>query len=130
MKFAKIIFMKVFLKNFTISAALFGALLSQGTFAAERYNLVLFYADWNVYSSHAIKTLEQVAERSPVISFEKINIDDKKAFVRMKQLGVMPTNLIPYYFLMDKNKKVIYGSTYTRENAKTIAEILNKKIED
>ena len=96
--------------------------------AAERYNLVLFYADWNVYSAQAINTLSQVAEKSPDISFETINIDNKKAFVRMKQLGVMPTNSIPYYFLMDKNKKVIYGSTYKTESEKTISDILNKRI--
>ena len=101
---------------------------SSCAYAAERYNLVLFYADWNVYSDKAISTLEQVANNSEQISFEKINIDDKKAFVRMKQLGVMPTNSIPYYFLMDKNKKVIYGSTYTNENSKSIADILDKKI--
>ncbi len=96
--------------------------------SAERYNLVLFYADWNVYSQHAVSTLSTVAENSPKISFEKINIDDKKAFVRMKELGVMPTNAIPYYFLIDKNDKVIYGSTYKNETVKNIADTLEKRI--
>ena len=100
------------------------------SFAAtkERYNLVLFYADWNVYSDKAISTLQDVANISDKISFEKINMDDKKAFVRMKQLGVMPTNAIPYYFLIDKNKDVLHGATYKNESAKAILAILNKNV--
>jgi len=122
--------MKNIFKKFSI-ISLF--IVAMGVFAtvsnaAEKYNLVLFYADWNVYSNQAINTLSQVAEKSPNISFETINIDDKKAFVRMKQLGVMPTNSIPYYFLMDKNKKVIYGSTYKTESEKIISDTLNKRI--
>ena len=122
--------MKKLIKNFSIiSLVVFAfSIFTTSLNAAERYNLVLFYADWNVYSTQAINTLTQVAEKSPDISFETINIDDKKAFVRMKQLGVMPTNSIPYYFLMDKNKKVIYGSTYKSESEKAISDILNKRI--
>ena len=119
-----------FFKKFSIVSLIICAfgIYAAGSNAAERYNLVLFYADWNVYSSQAINTLSKVAENSPDISFETINIDDKKAFVRMKQLGVMPTNSIPYYFLMDKNKKVIYGSTYKSESEKNISDTLNKRI--
>ena len=115
-----------------LSATIFLSLLSWAGFVigAERYNLVLFYADWNVYSSQAIEVLQQVADNSPEISFEKINIDDKKAFVRMKQLGVMPTDAVPYYFLMDKNKKVVYGSVYKKESVKAIADLLEKRIND
>ena len=122
--------MKNLFKKFGIVSFVIFAIgaFSASSNAAERYNLVLFYADWNVYSAQAINTLSQVAEKSPDISFETINIDNKKAFVRMKQLGVMPTNSIPYYFLMDKNKKVIYGSTYKTESEKTISDILNKRI--
>ena len=122
--------MKNLLKKFIIVSFLIFTIgaFSASANAAEKYNLVLFYADWNVYSNQAINTLNQVAEKSPNISFETINIDDKKAFVRMKQLGVMPTNSIPYYFLMDKNKKVIYGSTYKTESEKTISDTLNKRI--
>ena len=100
------------------------------SFAAERYNLVLFYADWNVYSDRAAEVLESAANKSKNISFEKINIDDKKAFVRMKQLGVMPTNKLPYYFLIDKHKKIIYGSSYDNEPEGIISETLQHRIED
>ena len=123
--------MKKTFKIFTAFLLIFcGFSFALKSFGAERYNLVLFYADWNIYSQKAINTLSQIAENSPQISFEKINIDDKKAFYRMKQLGVMPTNTIPYYFLIDKNDKVIYGSTYKNETIKTISDTLNKRIND
>lgn len=123
--------MKKSFRKITAFLLLFAGLLnSSAVFAAEKYNLVLFYADWNVYSKNAISTLEEVSNNFQEISFEKINIDDKKAFVRMKQLGVMPTNSIPYFFLIDDDNKVLYGSSYKHESAKTISEILNKKIEN
>ncbi len=121
--------MEKLFKKLTVSLLFFVVFsITPQIIGAERYNLVLFYADWNVYSNQAIHVMEKVAEYSEEISFEKINIDDKKAFFRMKQLGVMPTNSIPYYFLLDKNKKVIYGSTYKNESSETIAEILKKRI--
>ena len=121
----------MFLKKITaFFILLIGLFCTASAYSTERYNLILFYADWNVYSSQAVKTLAQVASISPEITFEKINIDDKKAFLRMKRHGVMPTNSIPYYFLMDKNDKVLYGSAYKNESAKAISAIINKKIQD
>ena len=123
--------MNTFLRILTAFFLFLNLLLcAQVSFAQDKYNLVLFYANWNVYSSQAINTLESVSQNNEKISFEKINIDDKKAFLRMKQLGVMPTNTLPYYFLMDKNKKILYGSSYKHETVKTISDILNKKIQE
>ena len=120
----KRLFFKIFLGLMFLSA------VSGMAFAAQKYNLVLFYADWNVYSEKAITEMEKAIEESDDISFEKINIDDPKAFVRMKQLGVMPTSSIPYYFLMDKHKRVIFGSKYNQESAKTLSEVRKKRIDD
>ena len=122
--------MRKFIKGLSAIVVLLVVSCSGFALGAERYNLVLFYAPWNVYSEQAIDVLQQVAENSPKISFEKINIDDKKAFVRMKQLGVMPTDTIPYYFLMDKNKKVVYGAVYKKESVKVITDLLEKRIND
>lgn len=123
--------MRVFFYNFFASLFIFLFFVNfANADIKEKYKLVLFYADWNVYSPKAISTLEQVAISSDKISFEQINIDDEKASLRIKELGIMPTNSIPYYFLIDKNQKVIYGSTYKNESYKKILHNLNKKIED
>ena len=57
--------MKKISKILLIFTFLMVSLLSaQSAFCAAKYKIVLFYADWNVYSAKAINTMERVSSLS------------------------------------------------------------------
>ncbi|MDD3593629.1 MAG: hypothetical protein PHX18_03275 [Candidatus Gastranaerophilales bacterium] len=106
----------------------FSILFIGKSFADEKYQLILIYANWNVYSQKAISVFEEVAETSNgKYSLKTIDIDDKSSFVRINQLRLEPQPTIPCYYVLNKNNKTLYKSGYRNENAEKIMSILNSK---
>lgn len=106
----------------------FSILFIGKSFAEEKYQIILIYANWNVYSKNAINVFEEVVQTSDgKYNLKTIDIDDKSSFVKINQLKLAPQASVPCYYLLNKSNKTLYKAGYRNENAKQILSILNSK---
>ena len=108
-----------------------GIFCANQAFCESKYRIVLFYADWNVYSGKAINTMQKVSDISNgKFSLKKINIDDQSSSFDIQHLGLRPKYSIPCYYVIDKNDRVLYGTKFYDETPEEILRIIKKSMDN
>ncbi len=116
--------MKKLFKLFLIFTFLMvGVSCMSRAFCESKYRIVLFYADWNVYSAKAINTMQKVSDISDgKFTLKKINIDDQSSIFEIQHLGLKPKYTIPSYYIVDKNDRILYETKFYDEKTEEILE--------
>ena len=100
-------------------------------FGESKYRIVLLYADWNVYSSKAINTMQKVSDISGgKFSLKKINIDDQASSFDIQHLGLRPKYTIPCYYIIDRNDRVLYETKFYDQKPDEILQQIKKTLDN
>ena len=124
--------MKRLLKLFLVFTFLMvGICNTSQAFCGNKYRIVLFYADWNVYSSKAISTMQKVSDISGgKFVLKKINIDDQASSFDIQHLGLRPKYSIPCYYIIDKNDRILYETKFYDEAPEDILKEIKNVLDN
>ncbi len=100
-------------------------------FCESKYRIVLFYADWNVYSAKAVTTMQKVSDLSNgKFTLKKINIDDQASSFDIQHLGLRPKYTIPCYYVIDRNDRILYETKFYDEKPEEILKIIKNSLDN